>query len=211
MRQLALAHPTDPLWWPEGGADVAALFVEAGGAYYGVPGVATWPAARDAREYPGPCPVVAHPPCERWGRLWHACRPNTRHRKGEDGGCFAAALGAVRRWGGVLEHPAGSAAWRAHGLAHPPPAGGWVAADADGGWTCRVEQGHYGHLARKATWLYANGAQPAELRWGPSAARMVVTTGRRDRDAPEMPKRLRSVTPPEFRAVLLAIARASRK
>lgn len=44
--------------------------------------------------------------------------------------------------GGILEHPAFSAAWPAHGL-NAPPTGlwGWVNADFEGGWTCYVEQG----------------------------------------------------------------------
>ena len=51
--------------------DVAALFVETGGAYFGVPGVDPWDEPRDARLYTGHLPVVAHPPCQRWGRYWH--------------------------------------------------------------------------------------------------------------------------------------------
>ena len=43
---------------------VAALFVEKGGCYYGLNGVDPWPAGRDARLYNGPHPVVAHPPCQ---------------------------------------------------------------------------------------------------------------------------------------------------
>ncbi|MCC6481347.1 MAG: hypothetical protein IT554_02930 [Sphingomonadaceae bacterium] len=41
-----------------------------------------------------------------------------------------------------------------------------VAADWQGGWTCCVEQGAYGHLARKATWLYAAHAELPSLKWG---------------------------------------------
>lgn len=116
---------------------IAALFVAKGGCYYGLPDVDPWDKERDARLYAGPWPVVAHPPCERWGRYWHG-GPSVKIRKtkGDDGGCFAAALAAVRRWGGVLEHPEASAAWRAFGLNTPAKWGGWVVADFEGGWTC---------------------------------------------------------------------------
>jgi hypothetical protein len=46
---------------------IAALYVETDGAYFGVPGVDPWDEARDARRYAGPHPIVAHPPCQRWG------------------------------------------------------------------------------------------------------------------------------------------------
>lgn len=46
---------------------VAALYVETGGCYFGLEDVDPWDIHRDARLYPGPWPVVAHPPCERWG------------------------------------------------------------------------------------------------------------------------------------------------
>lgn len=97
---------------------IAALFVESDGAYFGLPHVDPWDEPRDARRYSGPLPVVAHPPCQRWGRYWHGAPNKPRqHRLGEDGGCFAAALTAVRNYGGVLEHPAHSHAWRFFGLA----------------------------------------------------------------------------------------------
>ena len=49
---------------------IAALYVEKDGPYFGLPHVDPWPIERDARKYRGPFPVVAHPPCERWGRYW---------------------------------------------------------------------------------------------------------------------------------------------
>lgn len=203
---------------------VAALYVETHGIYAGLPGVDPWDIARDARTYAGPWPVVAHPPCERWGRFWHGS-PRKPHQfaLGNDGGCFAAALAAVRRWGGVLEHPADSHAWAAFGLKAPERAGGWVAADFSGGWTCYVEQGFYGHSARKPTWLYAHGVELPSLRWGQGEQRLhpglverygyeyarrkgvVSCIGGKDKKAK------RNATPPEFRDLLLSVARTAQR
>lgn len=136
---------------------IAALYVQTGGCYFGLDGVDPWDEARDSRLYAGPWPVVAHPPCERWGR-YATGGPSARVKriKGDDKGCFKAALEAVRKFGGVLEHPEASSAWKAFDLIAPPRHGGWVVADWQGGWTCCVDQGAYGHRARKATWLYAH-------------------------------------------------------
>ena len=198
---------------------VAALYVATGGVYYGLFDVDPWDTARDARLYPGPHAVIAHPPCARWGRYWYG-GPSARVRraKGDDGGCFSAALASVRAWGGVLEHPAGSAAWQAFGLLPPPVDGGWVPAGDFRGWTCHVEQGHYGHRARKATWLYAvtPGSFPPPLTWGRAQAALGPRSGRdaeRERRCgavARMSHRERAATPVVFRDVLLAIARVRR-
>lgn len=94
---------------------VAALFVETNGIYFGLPNVEPWDIRRDARAYAGPHPVVAHPPCDRWCQMAPVNQARYGHRVGDDGGCFAAALAAVRRWSGILEHPAVSLAWPAFG------------------------------------------------------------------------------------------------
>lgn len=198
---------------------LAALYVEKGGVYWGREDIDPWDEERDARKYAGPHRVVAHPPCQRWGRFWHgSTRKPHQFKLGDDGGCFAAALDAVRRWGGVLEHPAHSHAWKAFGLLPPPAAGGWVPA-GDGGWTCHVEQGWYGHFSNKATWLYANAENLPELRWGKGEQRlhpvalekygyekarrigMVAMIGGKDKT------RIRNATPPEFAEILISIAR----
>lgn len=134
---------------------VAALFVEKDGVYSNIEDVDAWDITRDARLYDGPWPVVAHPPCQRWGRYWSG-GPSAKVKRtlGDDGGCFWNALESVRKFSGVLEHPEASHAWRTYGLTRPLRGGGWSKADDIGGWTCCVEQGHYGHPARKATWLY---------------------------------------------------------
>lgn len=156
---------------------IAALFVQTNGAYFGLEGIDPWDEKRDARKYDGDMPVVAHPPCQRWGKLWagqplHIKKTGIRKIKGDDDGCFEAALNHVRRCGGVLEHPDQSHAWAHFGLNKPPRTGGWIVADFYGGWTCCVEQGRYGHYARKPTWLYAKGCDLPELDWGKGEPRL---------------------------------------
>lgn len=200
---------------------LAALFVETNGCYFGLPGVDPWDKDRDARLYTGPWPVVAHPPCERWGRYWGGS-PTTwpRLKLGDDDGCFAAALSAVRRFGGVLEHPEGSQAWRAFGLNIPPRSGAWVNADYEGGWTCCVEQGAYGHRARKATWLYGHSVDLPSLAWGKTEGDFVrLDDGFHSREerarairtgaCQRLSKKQRAATPIEFRDLLLSIARTA--
>lgn len=194
---------------------IAALFVETGGCYFGLEGVDPWDAKRDARLYDGPWPVVAHPPCNRWSQLAKVVEARYGHKRHQDGGCFASALAAVRLWGGVLEHPAFTEAWPAFMLPAPPLSGGWVRGLC-GGWAAHVEQGHYGHKARKGTWLYCFGVSPPPLVWGESAAPMVVRAWRGDakrrgNNRPEMPKRERHLTPLPFRDLLLSIARSARQ
>ncbi len=209
---------------------IAALFVEKYGVYSGIPDVDVWDKIRDARLYDGPFPVVAHPPCERWGRYWFGspmlAGRGIRKKKGDDGGCFLAALRSVRNFGGVLEHPEASAAWAAFGLLPPPRSGAWVAAGDFIGWTCCVEQGWYGHRARKATWLYYVGSgTPPSLLWGKSPATEKleesfrtkavadkVRAQRRERGEkapPRISSYERLATPELFRDLLLEIARNS--
>lgn len=206
---------------------IAALYVEKDGSYFGIPGVEPWDAERDARGYAGPWPVVAHPPCERWGSFWPGSPVQVsrgiRFQKGDDGGCFAAALEAVRRCGGVIEHPRGSHAWAHFGITRPPNDGGWVRADSVG-WTCCVYQGHYGHKALKPTWLYCVTRHPLvappRLRWGRPEGEFMTVAGtsfktvahRREAEAkgwrysPRLPTALRNRTPEPFRELLLELA-----
>ena len=195
---------------------IAALYVEADGAYADLPCVDPWDIGRDARQYAGPHPVIAHPPCQRWGRFWHgSTRKPHQFELGADEGCFAAALGAVRRWGGVLEHPADSHAWAAFNLNRPPREGGWIPADFEGGWTCCVYQGHYGHFAGKPTWLYARGLAPTGItrlhptalaKYGYEKARrigMMAMVGGKDKT------KIRNGTPDEFRDILISMVRGT--
>jgi hypothetical protein len=145
---------------------IAALYVQTGGAYFGLEDVDPWDETRDARLYAGPWAVVAHPPCARWSRLAGFTEARFGLKRGDDGGCFAAAVDAVRRFGGVLEHPAYSSAWEHFGLPRPNRYGGWTSSLLDPGWSCYVEQGRYGLPVKKATWLYAYGVELPDLKWG---------------------------------------------
>lgn len=201
---------------------VAALFVDRRGPYWNRPDVDAWDIERDARKYAGPYPVVAHPPCERWGRYWSG-GPSAKVRRtlGDDGGCFESALASVRKWGGVLEHPEASHAWKRFDLPTPLRNGGWSRGLRDGEWSCCVEQGHYGHPARKATWLLFVGECPHALKWGRSAGVRLDEGFHSNeeraaaRAAGVVPiKRIsdlaRRATPPAFAELLLSLARMSR-
>lgn len=193
---------------------VAALFVQKNGAYFNLEGVDPWDEERDAMKYVGPHPVVAHPPCARWCRLAGLVEARWGHKRGEDGGAFASALASVRRHGGILEHPAYSDAWAAYSLPVPPREG-WQKGLC-GGWSAHVEQGRYGHVAKKATWLYAFGVDLPALRWGSdpdNESRAVVSwCGNRTSAFNKRPRvgKSAAATPPEFRALLLACARSRR-
>lgn len=196
---------------------IAALYVATGGCYFGLPDVEPWDEARNARLYAGPWPVVAHPPCERWCQQAPVNQKRYGHKVGDDGGYFSSALAAVRRWGGVLEHPALSYAWKAFGL-QKPPREGWAASwDGYGSYVCQVFQRRYGHRARKATWLYvAGGALPHEnMKWGPGEPPEAWISTDRPRaelaamGIAQLGKREAKATPPEFRDLLLSIARSA--
>lgn len=201
---------------------VAALYVETGGCYCRAASVDPYDITRNARTYKGPLPVVAHPPCKRWGRYWSGGpSANVRRLLGDDDGCFAHALWDVRTFGGVLEHPEASHAWDWFGLIRPMRNGGWSKADSHG-WTCCVEQGHYGHEARKATWLYAVECELPSLKWGPCQGKTRLDPGfhsaeeraqatTEEKTVARLSAEERLATPIQFRDVLLSMARSVSK
>jgi len=204
---------------------IAALFVDPAGIYSGRPDVDCWGVERDARLYDGPHPVVAHPPCERWGRHWSG-GPSAKVRRelGDDAGCFAAALGHVLRFGGVLEHPEASHAFRVFGLGRPKPGSwqesgfGWVMRPGQRGWVTQVAQSAYGHRARKRTWLFCAGyTEPAPMDWSePQGERLDEGFhSKEERDAARaagvrprarLSTRENLATPPAFAEALIRLA-----
>lgn len=185
---------------------IAALFVEKNGCYYGLPDVDPWDKTRDARRYEGPWPVVAHPPCDRWHQLSAVNHKRWGYKINEDGQCFASALSNVRRFGGVLEHPAESRAFKFYGVPEPT-ARGWQLT-INGDWVTEVDQAAYGHRAKKRTWLIYNGTNaPPSLNWRITAGTHQI--GNFDLVRPQLPKPERAATPIAFRDLLISIAESA--
>jgi hypothetical protein len=130
------------------------------------------------------------------------------NRPGNDGGCFISALASVRKFGGVLEHPASSNAWAEFELQRPVP---WRWLRTSGRpyeWVCEVWQSAYGHPARKRTWLlYCGLTPPPEANWTRTAGTHQV--GWFDRIKPTLGKKAANASPPNFRDYLLGLARRS--
>lgn len=210
--------------------NVAALFVDSEGIYPELLGAERcWGEERDARTYSGVDPVVAHPPCNLWCRLAPSVFARTgkeEHRPawlgGDDGGCFASALANVRRCGGVLEHPAGSHAWAAHGLQAPNaylpcwepyrhPLRQLFGCDPLE-WVCEVWQSAYGHAARKRTWLYYVGKRPPfELNWAREPGTHIVSQSSRrvPSGKPRLTATQNRATPRTFAETLIRLAEFS--
>lgn len=190
---------------------ISALFVAKNGCYYGLENVDPWDEERDARLYAGPWPVVAHPPCNLWvnfAALNFSRYGGEHNRPGNDGGCFASALASVRRWGGVMEHPAKTNAWAAHGIPRPTRIGWQSVGPRE--WVCEVWQSAYGHKANKATWLfYCGSAPPPSMQWErPAGTHQIGFHDKRgkDKNKPTVSGKAASATPLAFRDLLISIA-----
>ena len=195
---------------------IAALFVEKNGSYFGIPGIDPWDAERDAMNYGGPHSIVAHPPCQLWTNMAFV---NFKRWGGEhnrpfaDGGKFAFALSAVRKYGGVLEHPAFTHAWGKYDLARPSTLG-WTAV-TEREWVCEVWQSAYGHQARKRTWLlYCGDNRPHELNWKREpGTHQIGGADRRGKkgNKPTLSGKKASHTPRAFRDELIKLAVKSQR
>lgn len=172
---------------------VAVLFARADSHYKQIPGCDVWDEVRDGRLWPGGQSVVAHPPCRAWGRYAHKANAPA-HEK--DLARFSVAM--VRRWGGVLEHPANSGLWADQGLPAPGRR------DGHGGHTVAVLQKWWGHEAEKPTWLYIIGCAPGGLPPVPITLRAASNT------IENMCRQKRERTPFDFAVWLCDLARRVR-
>lgn len=198
-----MGHPSAVTAWADAWRIPAVLFVRSDSVYKSLR-CDPWDIERDARNWPGGAPVVAHPPCRAWGRLRKFAKPRSDEK---DLAHFAVA--AVRTWGGVLEHPASSSLWPAADL--PRPGDG---IDRAGGWSLAVDQFWWGHRARKRTWLYIVGLLPRslpafDLHLGDAPCVIGGPGGPRNRGR-HLPKIEREATPQLFATWLLKIASLSK-
>jgi hypothetical protein len=193
---------------------VAVLFVRSDSFYKSMQSVDCWDIGRDARQWPGGSPLVAHPPCRAWGKLRNMAKP-----RDDEKALAIFAVEQVRKWGGVVEHPAASTLWRACSLPEP----GFT--DEFGGWTLPILQSSWGHRADKATRLYIVGARPLFIPSMPyvmGRAQCIVGTSGRRKDGsrphkggqgyrPEVTKKEREETPPALCDWLVELARRCRR
>ena len=183
---------------------IAALFVR-DDSIYKARGLDCYDRRRDARTFAGAGPVIAHPPCRTWGCLKAMAfrAPAEEHAYGP------WAVAEVRRCGGVLEHPAGSALFKECecGCA------------GDVGFLLTVDQFNWGHRCRKRTRLYVVGCSPADVpaipaRAGKPTHCITQAHGAHIGDAqflPRVPDWEREATPAAFADWLIEIAGKCRK
>lgn len=179
---------------------VAALFVRRDSVYKSL-GVDSWDADRNALLWPGGSPIIAHPPCRSWGQLSHMAKPEEGEKE-----LAIWAIGLIRRWGGVLEHPRASKLWKELRL----PLG--EERDEFGGFTMSVDQSWWGHRARKTTLLYICGCERNEVPAIPlnftPPTHVISSEIRKGQPGwkPRVTKREREATPSDFAKWLIELA-----
>lgn len=178
--------------------DVAVLFARSDSVYKTLPGCDVYDIERDARTWPGGAPIVAHPPCRAWGGLRHFAKPRPDEKD-----LARWAVQQIIRWGGVLEHPAGSTLWQDMALPPPGQRRDYI------GWTLPIDQNWWGHRARKRTWLYIVGCEPRDVPDMPivlGETTHVVQSRRRTDYRPHITKPEREHTPIELARWLVELA-----
>lgn len=184
---------------------VSVLFSCDDSIYKTMPELEVWDKERNALNFTGNGPVIAHPPCRSWGSLRNHAKPEPGEKE------YAIwAIEQVRKNGGVLEHPAKSTLWPVAGLPEP----GQI--DRYGGWTLVVDQHWFGHRAQKRTRLYIVGCKRKDIPCMPMVlGRATHTVGlwsgrNRATCRPSILKREYEATPVEFAEWLVELAKKCR-
>ena len=171
---------------------VSVLCVAQNSFYKSLPGVDCYDFRRDARTFAGGTPVVAHPPCRAWSAF---CSHQAKPAEGEkELGLWCCEQ--LRRWGGVLEHPAHSRLFAAAELPLPGETRAHL-------WTVQVSQAWWGYPLRKATWLCFSGISKNLVNM-PFRLHARGNDRRREQC---MSKNQRSQTMPAFAVWLVELAR----
>lgn len=153
---------------------------------------------RDALTCTSDSAFVAHPPCRSWGRL----RKFANVVPGEH---LLAVWSVFRLWryGGVLEHPAGSGLWKLLNL--PLPGSGY---DFRGGFSISFNQSWFGFKCEKNTWLYIVGCSLSDIPSMPlnfNAVSHTICSTSRATSKKEISKNKRSETVPALCEYLISI------
>ena len=173
------------------------------GPYAGMKNVQAWGKEDNAMRYIFRHPVVAHPPCGPWGSLAHMCTK-------QDPATGIRAVIQVARFGGVLEHPAGSRLWKYMGLPMPGDYGD------PSFYTIETEQCRWGHKALKKSWLLFSRIQRGDLLPIPPFVEpthvidSAASKKKRGARVLHLPKSQRHLTPPRLAEWLVAAARRAR-
>lgn len=155
-----------------------------------------WDEKRNALHYDGMTACIHHPPCRLWSRMRSFSTADEYEK-------YLAlwSIRHVRNNGGILEHPQASSLFKVANLPLPGHKDEW-------GFTIEVDQFHFGHKARKRTWLYICGISERhellEYRRIPGSPKFTVSTSL-DSDKKEIEKNLRSATPKKFARWLVKI------
>lgn len=143
-------------------------------------------------------PAIYHPPCRSWGRL----RQFAKTPSGEHWLAVWAVL-RIWRYGGVLEHPAGSKLWTFMDLARPDQR-----YDSHSGFSVSLDQSWFGYPAKKNTWLYVVGCEISDLPEMPlsfNAITKTVSSSKKRNVLKEMSHSERSRTTLQFNEYLVTV------
>ena len=143
-------------------------------------------------------PAIYHPPCRAWSRMRSFAKVPVGER-------FLAiwSVSRVRRFGGVVEQPAGSKLWEFLNL--PLPGSSY---DIFGGFSISIDQHWFGHKAKKNTWLYIKGCSLSDLPPYPMNFDCVthcLNTSSKNSKLKELAKNKRSYTPILFAKWLVEV------
>lgn len=173
---------------------IAVLCAATNSIYHTLEDVDVYDSKRDARTFTGGVPVVTHPPCRAWSAY---CAHQAKPEPGEkDLGLWCCEQ--LKRWGGVLEHPAHSRLFEAAGLPEPLSFQGDL-------WTAAVKQSWWGDSRTKSTWLCFSKVRPDDVE-----IPFVLGYPQHDRKVwNTMSKGKRAATPPSMAQWLVNIAKTA--